>query len=296
MGPEEGSAANRDQTPIGAPEASTRETARRNESRTWWTQPSLLTALAALIAAMVPLTAAINGCFELQQQERLQRHEIRLKYLDRAIDPSQTPEYRERVLSFLLATLDDDDPMRKWASGESDILVEVLKLRDNVAAKEREITELRHELETTLAADAAQEQRLSERLTELESTLATERELLASKEREARVRGTMVVGFGPKPRGVLSVELPSEGQGVMLALPAPVDLKNSPTIALEVPRGGSVMLGGELHSNERGQTLFVPLPLDVLHPGWYKLTVHDGGEVGLPVATYTLELRRSGSD
>lgn len=153
----------------------------------WWRQSSHLAAVAALIAAAVPLTAAVNGFFELKQQERLQLHEIRLKYLDRAIDPTQNAEYRERVLSFLLATLDSTDPMRSWAAGESNVLAEVVRLRRNIAEKERELKEQQQALQDQTRRGVDQQERLIARVNGLERELVEARSQLSQKERQAQI-------------------------------------------------------------------------------------------------------------
>jgi len=107
------------------------------KSRSRWFDAALLTAIGSLL---VSVATAVNGYYNLQKetvkQERElkleefkkskevelaqngQFHEIRQKYLDRAIDPQRDLPYRISVLSFLVDTFGDKDPMGKWAGRE----------------------------------------------------------------------------------------------------------------------------------------------------------------------------------
>jgi hypothetical protein len=106
-------------------------------ARPWWVDAALLTAIGSLFVSMA---TAVNGCYSvkkesLKQEKELrleefkkskeielaqngQFHEIRQKYLDRAIDPQRDLPYRLSVLSFLVDTFGDKDPMGRWAGKE----------------------------------------------------------------------------------------------------------------------------------------------------------------------------------
>ena len=66
-------------------------------SRPWWREAAYLTAVAAVLAVVIPGTAAINGWFRLRLDMRKHEHEIQLNYLDRATIATQSPENRESV-------------------------------------------------------------------------------------------------------------------------------------------------------------------------------------------------------
>jgi hypothetical protein len=97
---------------------------------------ALVTLSVAALAAIAPCTAAVNGHFEGSRQERAQRHEIRLKYLDRALDTQRDVEYRRGVLSFLSKTMDDDPHMRDWAKTQLAGADTVLRLRQLLAERD----------------------------------------------------------------------------------------------------------------------------------------------------------------
>jgi hypothetical protein len=80
-----------------------------------WRNPPLLAAVAALFAAIIPLTAAINGWFSLALERDKFRSEMRLKYVDRALDPTKDPAYKSAFLDYLVGTTSPTDPMHKWA-------------------------------------------------------------------------------------------------------------------------------------------------------------------------------------
>jgi septal ring factor EnvC (AmiA/AmiB activator) len=85
-------------------------------------QPPWLALALALAAVTAPLTTAIHGWLSTSRELALntakQEHEIRLAYLDRAIDPNRTPADRQTVLRFLVAATASSDPVRAWAERE----------------------------------------------------------------------------------------------------------------------------------------------------------------------------------
>ncbi len=84
----------------------------------WWRQGSVVTTLTAIVAAVIPVTTAIQEHFqkvrELALEESKQAHEIRTSYLDRLDKPGA----RLRTLRFVLA-VSDDSALKKWAQEET---------------------------------------------------------------------------------------------------------------------------------------------------------------------------------
>lgn len=88
--------------------------------------------LTALIAVAAPVTAAVHGIFsqtteleiarvskakELELATRAQDFEMRMDFLDRAIDARRSPEDRQQVLRFLRA-VSADAALKEWAEAE----------------------------------------------------------------------------------------------------------------------------------------------------------------------------------
>jgi hypothetical protein len=87
------------------------------KSAGWWRDPTTITILAALLAAVPPITTAVQGWFQSRSQLELTRskqaHEIRQKYLDRVLSEAEN----RRVLQFLVA-VEDDEKLKAWAQAE----------------------------------------------------------------------------------------------------------------------------------------------------------------------------------
>lgn len=106
------------------------ETQKKSESRL----PAYLTALAAFVAAMMPLTAFVNGLYSIEVEQARFVKQLQLNYIDRALDTSRDPTYRESFLRFIVDTTDSSDPLHKWASREIDKVSELAKLRQELAS------------------------------------------------------------------------------------------------------------------------------------------------------------------
>jgi hypothetical protein len=249
----------------------------------WWKQSSHLAAVAALIAATVPLTAAVNGLFQLKQQERLQLHEIRLKYLDRAIDPTQSAEYRERVLSFLLATLDPKDPMRRWAAGESDVLAEVVRLRKGIADKERELSEQQQALQDLARVGVDQQDRLLARVNALERELVDARSQLSQKERQAQI-GSVVEYLLPSRPASLRIDSPTKIPAVPVTTMFVLNIASCgvPPLSLDLRNGSNKVIwslnGLAPMRGERSATISVPD--GILGTGNYTFILYEARDGG----------------
>jgi hypothetical protein len=100
----------------------------------WWRKGSIVTTLTALIAAVVPVTTAVQAHYqkerELALQESKQAHEIRTSYLDRLDKPGA----KLRTLRFVLATT-NDPTLKAWAEEEKkEVKAELDEIDRKIAA------------------------------------------------------------------------------------------------------------------------------------------------------------------
>jgi len=111
-------------------------------------QPWLVVVVTAIVALVPPVTAQVYGnsskAKEMALAQQRQDQEMRMAFLDRAIDPKYPPESRYQVLRFLKA-VSTDTAMKVWAEEELssvkstlDLKAQVAKLRQDVAQKEKE--------------------------------------------------------------------------------------------------------------------------------------------------------------
>ncbi len=123
--------------------------------RKWWLEATYVTAISAAI--IVPSVTLLDHWLDykleaakqehaLHLDEQKQSHEIRQTYLDRAIDPHRTADYRRSVLSFLTETLDEKEPMKGWAKEELARLEQALKIEAKLAAAEMQAKSLQQQL------------------------------------------------------------------------------------------------------------------------------------------------------
>lgn len=159
--------------------------------------PKYITAIAAIIGALVPITATINGCYSVQLERQKHQNTLQLNYLDRAIDPDQEPQYRESVLKFLEHILSENDAMKSWATKELDNIREVLRLRTELAKTRDELTALRQE-----ATEETQS-----RIEELEAQLAAKESELSAAASRASVQERF---YRPSDRVTNSVNVRAE--------------------------------------------------------------------------------------
>jgi hypothetical protein len=101
----------------------------------WWRNGSLVAALTAIIAAILPVTTAIQEHYrtnrELALEESKQANDIRTSYLDRLDKPGA----RLRTLRFVLATT-DDAALKAWAQAET------LQVQTEIAAIQKQLDAL----------------------------------------------------------------------------------------------------------------------------------------------------------
>ena len=89
----------------------------REPRQAWWRRGAIVTTLTGIIAAVVPVTTAVQAHYqkerELALQASKQDHEIRTSYLDRLDKPGA----KMRTLRFVLATT-TDPALIAWARAE----------------------------------------------------------------------------------------------------------------------------------------------------------------------------------
>lgn len=100
-----------------------------SKNRPLWRDSTYITALAAIIAAMIPITAAVNGYFSLKLEREKFTSELRLKYIDRALDTSKDPTYKRSFLEFLVQATQSNDLLHHWAQRQLQNVDEIGKLR-----------------------------------------------------------------------------------------------------------------------------------------------------------------------
>lgn len=169
-----------------------------DSSERWrfWRDPAYLTALAALLAAMIPITAAVNGYFALELEREKFASELRLKYVDRALDTSKDSTYRENFLRFLMQATSSSELLHKWAEDQLRNASEIRRVRAEIAklnaslrtASDQLAVERGRQLRNQTAA-SQREQVLHERL----ASALGERDALEAKLHAAELKA----GYSP---------------------------------------------------------------------------------------------------
>lgn len=111
-------------------------------AKPWWSKGAVVTTLTAIIAAVVPVTTAVQAHYEkareLALQDGKQAHEIRTSYLDRLDKPGA----RLRTLRFVLATTNDPS-LIAWAQAETkEVQAEIDGIEKRIAKLDEEIAKL----------------------------------------------------------------------------------------------------------------------------------------------------------
>ncbi len=161
----------------------------------------------ALIAAVPPATAAVYGYIsksrELEIAKQKQDYDIRMAFLDRAIDPDKPPESRHEVLRFL-ETVMTDDAMKAWAKSELTSVDEelqaakeqVLNAQSALVEKNRLLAEAeskRMEVQTALEQATASRSASKAQIVSLRAQLAAASEAVMkaeAKTAEAKAKST----------------------------------------------------------------------------------------------------------
>lgn len=116
----------------------------------WWRKGTIVTTLTAIVAAVIPVTTAIQAHYqkerELVLQESKQAHEIRTSYLDRLDKPGA----RLRALRFVVAT-SSDPVLKKWAS------LEIVIVQAEIENIQNEIADINKQLQGVSVSDTFNE-------------------------------------------------------------------------------------------------------------------------------------------
>ncbi|HEV8581102.1 MAG TPA: hypothetical protein VGX68_18705 [Thermoanaerobaculia bacterium] len=160
-------------------------------NRPFWRDPAYVTALAGLIAAMIPLTAAVNGYFALELEKAKFTSELQLKYVDRALDTSKDPSYRESFMRFLIEATVPSDLLHKWAKSQllnaseiGRVRAELAKLNTSLRVSSDQLAQERKRRSQNEAAASRRELDLRG----LVSRALTEKERLEAKLRAAELK------------------------------------------------------------------------------------------------------------
>lgn len=117
----------------------------------WWKNGRIITVLGSIFAAIMPVTTFVGGYLhqqtELELNAQQQRHQIRMDYLDRALNPKLAEAEREKVFS-LLAVVTDQPDLQKWAIEQQKSLSEEIKrLKKQLEEKKNKENELAGQLQ-----------------------------------------------------------------------------------------------------------------------------------------------------
>lgn len=120
----------------------------------WWKNGRVITVLGSILAAVMPVTTFVGGYLhqqtELELNAQQQRHQIRMDYLDRALNPKLAEAEREKVFS-LLAVVTDQPDLQKWAIEQQESLSqEITALKAQLEDKKKKEGELAGQLQESL--------------------------------------------------------------------------------------------------------------------------------------------------
>ena len=107
--------------------------------------------LGSILAAVMPVTTFVGGYLhqqtELELNAQQQRHQIRMDYLDRALNPKLVEAEREKVFS-LLAVVTDQPDLQKWAIEQQESLSQkITGLKAQLEDKKKKEGELAGQLQ-----------------------------------------------------------------------------------------------------------------------------------------------------
>ena len=132
----------------------------------WWQNQKMIAFLAALLAAVVPITTAIQAWFKQESDIMLARqqqdHLMRMDYVKTIISTDVTERDREARLRLLVALLEPNDRLAVWAQNE------LAMVKDKIAKLETDVSTA-----TAEAREAQQREREAQRqLSELQARAA----------------------------------------------------------------------------------------------------------------------------
>jgi hypothetical protein len=205
-------------------------------TRKWWLEATYVTAISAaiIVPSVTLLDHWLDYTLEVTKQEHAlrlaeqkQSHEIRQTYLDRAIDPHRTTEYRRSVLSFLSVTLDDKEPMKGWAEEELTRLVRAVEIEGKLASAEAQSKSLQQQLAQARASEGRNSRDAQGLVRDLKATEAKVTSL--QKELESAKSQANIAPISP---------LPAENMNDSSDEAASNDRANSPGSKQASKRGG----------------------------------------------------------
>jgi hypothetical protein len=154
--------------------------------------------VALIVSAAAPATAGVvawrDGCLATAKQD----HDLRVAFLDRAVDSTRTPADRQQVLRFLLAT-NKDPAMKSWAEAElkrvderiAELRVAARSLEEGIAKAEKQLVIARLKAQSEGLFNDPEFQRV---LASAESSLARDTMTLERVQKEiGEARGTTYV-------------------------------------------------------------------------------------------------------
>ena len=104
---------------------------RKPHGTAWWQNPTSVTILVAIVAAIPPLTTGVQALFHAHNQLALEKskqlHEMRQKYLDRFLSDVQN----RRVLEFLVS-VEEDPKLKSWAQKELNSTEQRIKSKEEL--------------------------------------------------------------------------------------------------------------------------------------------------------------------
>lgn len=117
----------------------------------WWRRGSIVATMTAIIAAVVPVTTAVQQHYqkerELALQESKQANDIRTGYLDRL----EKPGAKLRTLRFVMATTTDPD-LKAWAQAETkEVKADLHDIDKQIEAVDKEIETLSQAVRSSTA-------------------------------------------------------------------------------------------------------------------------------------------------
>lgn len=138
--------------------------ARGHAVSTSWLNAKMIALIASLVATVVPGTTALQAWFkhesDLALAEQQQNHAMRMDYVKTVLSSEVAERDREARLRLLVAILDPNDPLSRWANNE-------------LAAVKGRIVDLENEVASAVAEAMAAKAREQEAQTKLAALTAS---------------------------------------------------------------------------------------------------------------------------
>jgi hypothetical protein len=197
------------------------------ETVAWWRNGKTITALAALFAAIIPITTVLEGYVEKQRSGALEAlkysEAAREAYLDRI--SKTTNAERLAVLRFVLAT-SSDPKLLEWAQAEKALVEADVKTEKEIADAEAKAKAQTPQLQAALDTAASDGEKGKEAVTEIQTKLASARTEARAKRESLRLpvsanlaaqsaasRPTIILWIDPSPSNNLALKDVLEAYG-----------------------------------------------------------------------------------